>query len=47
MLPDDIQALAISVLAHRLLTTAEAQIARRSSAAIVQGIVRSLPLPTR
>jgi MoxR-like ATPase len=46
VLPDDIQALAQSVLAHRLLTTAEAQIARRSAGAIVADIVRRIPLPT-
>ncbi|HUR73850.1 MAG TPA: MoxR family ATPase, partial [Sporichthya sp.] len=47
VLPDDIQALAMPVLAHRLLTTAEAQIARRSAAAIVRDVVRSVPLPGR
>jgi MoxR-like ATPase len=46
VLPDDLQALAQSVLAHRLLTTAEAQIARRSAGAIVADIVRRIPLPT-
>jgi len=46
VLPDDIQALAQSVLAHRLLTTAEAQIARRSAGAVVADIVRRIPLPT-
>jgi MoxR-like ATPase len=47
VLPDDVQALAIPVLSHRLLTTAEAQIARRSATAIVRDIVRSVPLPGR
>ncbi len=47
VLPDDLQTLAVPVLAHRLLTTAEAQIARRNASAIVHDIVRSLPLPTR
>nr|WP_019877670.1 MoxR family ATPase [Sporichthya polymorpha] len=47
VLPDDIQALAMPVLAHRLITTAEAQIARRTAAAIVRDIVRSVPLPGR
>ena len=46
VLPDDIQALAQSVLAHRLLTTAEAQIARRSAGAVVADIIRRIPLPT-
>jgi MoxR-like ATPase len=45
VLPDDIQALAVPVLAHRLLTTAEAQIGRRSTANVVGDIIRRLPLP--
>jgi MoxR-like ATPase len=45
VLPDDIQMLAAPVLAHRLLTTAEAQIGRRSSAGVVADIIRGLPLP--
>jgi len=45
VLPDDIQLLAGPVLAHRLLTTAEAQIGRRSAAGIVADIIRALPLP--
>jgi MoxR-like ATPase len=46
VLPDDVQALAGPVLAHRLLTTAEAQIARRTAAAVLADIVRKVPLPT-
>jgi MoxR-like ATPase len=45
VLPDDIQALAVPVLAHRLLPTAEAQIGRRSAAHVVTDILRRLPLP--
>jgi MoxR-like ATPase len=45
VLPDDIQALAVPVLGHRLLTTAEAQIGRRSASQVVAEIVRRLPLP--
>jgi MoxR-like ATPase len=45
VLPDDIQALAAPVLAHRLLTTAEAQIARRTATTVIHDIVRGLPLP--
>ncbi|MGQ0466009.1 MAG: AAA family ATPase [Sporichthyaceae bacterium] len=45
VLPDDIQALAAPVLAHRLLTTAEAQIARRTASTVIADIVRSIPLP--
>ncbi len=43
--PDDIASLAAPVLAHRLMTTAEAQIARRSSTQIVNELLRSLPMP--
>ena len=46
VLPDDIQALAGPVLAHRLLTTAESQIGRRTSTHIIGDIIRSLPLPS-
>ncbi len=45
VLPDDLQSLASAVLAHRLLPTAEAQIARRGTEEIVAGIVASVPLP--
>jgi MoxR-like ATPase len=46
VLPDDVQALAPSVLAHRLLPTAEAQVARRSTESVVEDLVARLPLPT-
>jgi len=45
VLPDDVQALAAPVLAHRLLLTAEAQIGRRTAAGVVSDLVRSLPAP--
>jgi MoxR-like ATPase len=45
VVPDDVQALAVPVLSHRLLLTAEAQIARRTSAELVAEIVRSEPTP--
>ena len=45
VLPDDVQRLAVSVLAHRLLLTAEAQIARRSAIAVVADVVARTPLP--
>jgi MoxR-like ATPase len=45
VLPDDVASLAAAVLAHRLLTTAEAQIARRSATQVVLEILRGLPLP--
>ncbi|PSL04232.1 MoxR-like ATPase [Haloactinopolyspora alba] len=45
VLPDDLQALAVPVLSHRLLPTAEAQIGRRDAADIVAGIVQQVPQP--
>ena len=45
VVPDDVQALAVPVLAHRLLLTAEAQIARHTSADVVAQTVRSVPTP--
>jgi len=44
-LPDDLQRLAQSVLAHRVLPTAEAQIARRTADAVISDIVRRVPVP--
>ena len=46
VLPDDVQALAVPVLAHRLLPTAEAQIARRRRRQVVADIVARVPVPT-
>ena len=45
VLPDDVQSLAVPVLAHRLLPTAEAQISRRSTESIVTDIVARVPVP--
>jgi MoxR-like ATPase len=45
VLPDDLQRLALPVLAHRVLPTAEAQIARRSADGIVGEIVHRVPIP--
>ena len=45
VLPDDVQGLASAVLAHRILPTAETQVARRSTEEIVQDLVARLPLP--
>ena len=44
VLPDDIQALAVPVLAHRLVPTAEALMARRSPERIVSELVSRVPL---
>ncbi|TBL29604.1 MoxR family ATPase [Verrucosispora sp. SN26_14.1] len=45
VLPDDLQVLAVPVLAHRLIPTADAQLARRTTDAIVADLVHRLPLP--
>jgi len=45
VLPDDLQRLAQPVLAHRVLLTAEAQIARRGAEAVVAEVLRSVPVP--
>jgi MoxR-like ATPase len=46
VLPDDLQALAGPVLAHRLLLSADAQISRRSGEQVVADILRQVPVPT-
>jgi MoxR-like ATPase len=45
VLPDDIQALAVPVLAHRLIPTAETQLSRRSTEQIITELVTRLPIP--
>lgn len=45
-LPDDVQALAVPVLAHRLLPTAQAQLNRRTAEQVVQEILQRTPVPT-
>jgi MoxR-like ATPase len=45
VLPDDVQDLAVPVLAHRLLPTAESQIGRRTTEDIVADIVARVPVP--
>ncbi|GAU68255.1 putative regulatory protein [Streptomyces sp. NBRC 110611] len=44
-LPDDLQALAVAVLAHRLLPTSQAQLNRRTAEQIVLEILRRVPVP--
>jgi MoxR-like ATPase len=46
VLPDDVQALAVPVLAHRLLLTSEALMARRSAADIVTAVAERVPVPS-
>lgn len=45
-LPDDVQALAVPVLAHRLLPTAQAQLNRRTAEQVVLEILQQTPVPT-
>ncbi|MBW8481010.1 AAA family ATPase [Actinomadura parmotrematis] len=44
--PDDLKELAVPVLAHRLLPTAEAQVERRRPEQVVTELVNRLPLPS-
>ncbi|WP_432559286.1 AAA family ATPase [Granulicoccus sp. GXG6511] len=45
--PDDVAALAGSVLSHRVLPSTEAQLARHSVSDIIDAIVRSVPVPDK
>jgi len=45
VIPDDVQALALPVLAHRLLPSAEALVARQLPEQVLAGIVGQVPLP--
>ena len=47
VIPDDVQALAGPVLAHRLLPTPEAMVAGQLPEQVLAGIVARLPLPAR
>jgi MoxR-like ATPase len=47
VLPDDIRAIGVPVLAHRLLPTAEAQVERRLPENVVAEIVDRTPVPDR
>ncbi|HLV71337.1 MAG TPA: MoxR family ATPase [Vulgatibacteraceae bacterium] len=46
VLPDDVQDLAVPVLAHRLLPTPEAQVERRRPEQVVTDLVKRLPVPS-
>jgi len=46
VIPDDVQALAVPVLAHRLLPSADAMIGREMPEQVLSGIVRRLKLPS-
>ncbi|WP_433185035.1 AAA family ATPase [Actinoallomurus sp. CA-150999] len=45
VLPDDLQRLAVPVLAHRLLPTADAQVQRRTPEQVVAELVQRVPVP--
>ncbi len=45
VIPDDLQVLAVPVLAHRLITGLEAQMGGRGAEQIVTSILRQLPVP--
>ncbi len=45
VLPDDVQAMAVPVLAHRLLLTPDAALARRSSERVVTDVLTAVPVP--
>lgn len=46
VVPDDVQAVAVAVLAHRLLLTADALASRRSAVDLVRALVARHPVPT-
>ena len=45
--PDDVAALAVTVLAHRVLPSTDAQLARRTVSDIITGAVRAVHIPDR
>ena len=45
VIPDDLQELALPVLAHRLLVAAEASMAGRTPTAVLQGLLAAVPMP--
>jgi MoxR-like ATPase len=47
VIPDDVQTLAVPVLAHRLLPSAEAMVGREMPDQVLSGILKRLPLPSR
>lgn len=45
VVPDDVQAVAVPVLAHRLVLTAEGQAARRPAADLIRGLLQRVSVP--
>ncbi len=46
VLPDDVQALVEPVLAHRMITSGETHVARRTSADVIHEILQRVPVPS-
>ena len=46
VLPDDVQTLVVPVLAHRVISAVETQVARHTSAEVLNQIVRHVPVPS-
>jgi MoxR-like ATPase len=47
VLPDDLQALAVPVIAHRVLPSSEAIVSRRTAEEVIADIVQRTPVPAR
>src|SRR5690606_12687089 len=47
VIPDDVQSLAVPVLAHRVLPTSDAHLSRRGPEAIITEIVHRVPIENR
>jgi MoxR-like ATPase len=45
VVPDDLHAVAVPVLAHRLVLTTEAHAARRSATDVVRSVLHRVPVP--
>ena len=45
VIPDDVQSLAVQVLAHRMLPTVEAAMSGRTTEQAIRQIVASVPMP--
>jgi len=45
VLPDDVQKLAAPVLAHRLITTTDAQVSRIDSTEVISSLLQTVPVP--
>jgi MoxR-like ATPase len=45
VLPDDVQSIAVPVLAHRIIPTGDTQLARKSTADVLHDLMRRVPVP--